>query len=588
MYHNVHKNFTFLLVLTGVLFNVFVNDCTFWFAGTICVASLLILFQTSKKIQIRIVDILFITLALFICINYICLNGHPNMHCCLSLLMIPLYVVVRMVANDEIIRRWCFIALLAVVLAQAVLGLLQLYGFAHSYHNLYRITGTFSNPGLYAGLIAVGAPLALGYSFEKFLTRWERWMGLTTLLACMLVLPATMSRAAWIAAAVGCFPVIWEWFKDSRLKFKTSGSKLVSSVAGRITIITVISVLILFSFAGIYLIKKDSADGRRVIWRASMELVKKRPIFGAGYGRFAAVYGDAQATYFLEKERPANQIMVADSPEYAFNEYVQIAVELGFVGLALFLLLTGSCFTNPLTLTTNHYALIAILIFAAFSYPFSVLPLCIVFVFLLALSAPSSRKLTVTIPVWMKAVVVALCWSITAYSAIQILPKRAAYREWSSLQKLYQLTAYNVVAKDYAELYPKLRHEKNFLFEYGQCLSKTEQYAESNRIFEEYLHYGSDPMVYNCMGNNFKGMSEYAQAESMYIRASQVVPNRHYPLYLLMKLYQEIEEAGEMEKKGEEGKKAKAMAEILLQKPVKVPSTAIREMHEEAKKVINE
>ena len=83
-------------------------------------------------------------------------------------------------------------------------------------------------------------------------------------------------------------------------------------------------------------------------------------------------------------------------------------------------------------------------------------------------------------------------------------------------------------------------------------------------------------MVYNCMGNNFKGMSEYAQAESMYIRASQVVPNRHYPLYLLMKLYQET---GQSEK-------AKAKAETLLKKPVKVQSTAIREMHEEAKQLI--
>jgi len=551
-------------------------------------------FLISKKNEIRFVDILFIALAVYISINYFYLNGSPSIHCWLSLLMVPLYVMVRMVAGNEKHRRWFIVAILAAVLAQAVLGLLQLYGFMHSYHNLYRITGTFSNPGPYAGFLAVGAPLALGVSFDKTLFRWERWLGVGALLACLLVLPATMSRAAWIAAAVGCFPVIWGWIKVSRLNFKISGSKLASSVAGRITIITVIIVLILFSFAGIYLLKKDSADGRRVIWSVSMELVKEHPLFGAGYGRFAAVYGDAQATYFLEKERPANQMMVADSPEYAFNEYVQIAVELGIVGLALFLLLIGSCFTNPRTLTTNHYALITILVFAAFSYPFSVLPLCIVFVFLLALSAPSSRKLPFTVPVWMKVIGVALCWGITAYSAYQILPKRVAYREWSSLRILYNVSANNVVAKEYAALYPKLQHEKQFLFEYGQCLSKMEQYAESNRIFEEYLRYGSDPMVYNCMGNNFKAMGEYAQAESMYIRASQIVPNRHYPLYLLMKLYQEMEEAGkkgeaeEMEEKGEAGKKAKAMAEILLQKPVKVPSTAIREMHEEARKVINE
>ena len=135
---------------------------------------------------------------------------------------------------------------------------------------------------------------------------------------------------------------------------------------------------------------------------------------------------------------------------------------------------------------------------------------------------------------------------------------------------------YEKTVDDYKTLFPQLRHQKQFLFEYAQCLSKTEQYTESNRIFEEYLLYGSDPMVYNCMGNNFKEMGDYTKAESMYIRASQIVPNRHYPLYLLMKLYHET---GQTEK-------AKFMALSLINKPVKVQSTAIREMHLEARKII--
>jgi tetratricopeptide (TPR) repeat protein len=76
------------------------------------------------------------------------------------------------------------------------------------------------------------------------------------------------------------------------------------------------------------------------------------------------------------------------------------------------------------------------------------------------------------------------------------------------------------------------------------------------------------------MGNNYKEMGDYEKAEKMYISASQIVPNRHYPLYLLMNLY---EESGQT-------KKAKAIADVLLKKPVKIPSTAIRKMQEEAKK----
>jgi tetratricopeptide (TPR) repeat protein len=141
---------------------------------------------------------------------------------------------------------------------------------------------------------------------------------------------------------------------------------------------------------------------------------------------------------------------------------------------------------------------------------------------------------------------------------------------------LYYSGAYDQAAIEYNVLYPSLRHERQFLFEFGQCLAKIKQYEKSNLLFEEFLHYSSDPMAYNCIGNNYKAMKAYQQAEKMYLYASWIVPNRHYPFYLLMKLYDEI---GDKEK-------AYKMAQILLEKPVKIQSTAIREMLQEAEKWI--
>ena len=68
-------------------------------------------------------------------------------------------------------------------------------------------------------------------------------------------------------------------------------------------------------------------------------------------------------------------------------------------------------------------------------------------------------------------------------------------------------------------------------------------------------------------------MKDYWKIEKMYLRASEIVPNRHYPLYLLMTLYHET---GQNEK-------AKATANTLLEKPVKVWSKAIEEIQKEAK-----
>ena len=569
-------NGAIVVVFIGILCTVFAIDSSlpqksitakyFWFAASVCFASLLLPFKLSKRNEIHIVDVLFCALALYVCCNYFFLNGNPNMQWWLTLLMLPLYFSIRSISGNENIRRCLHVSILVVVLIQAIWGLLQLYGLVSSYHSAYKLTGSFFNPGPYSGFVVAGIPLALCYSFNKTLVRWERWLGIATLLAVLLVLPAAMSRAAWIAAAVGCMPVLFKYFGFS---FSNLQHKLPIVVA--VSLITVALVL------GTYVIKKDSADGRFLIWSASMQSVRENTFFGAGYGRFAAVYGDAQAAYFEKTQRTAEQLMVADSPENAFNEYVKITVELGIVGLALFIMLIGSCFFNFRSLTANHYALIAILVFAAFSYPFSVLPLSIIFIFLLAFSAPMSKKLSFSLPIWLQIIGVVVCIGITSHSAYNVLPKRAAYKEWASIRALYRVNAHNYVLEKYTSLYPRLYFDKNFLFEYAQSLYSAGQYAESNLIFDKYLLYGSDPMVYNCIGNNFKEMGDYAKAENMYIRASQIVPNRHYPLYLLMKLYAEIDEA----------EKAKAMAETLLNKPVKIQSTAIREMQMEAKRIIS-
>ncbi len=578
----------------------------FWFAAVMCIVIPISLgWGIGQKFYIRRADIWVFLFVGYIVANYWLCSGWPDMHWWLFLLMIPLYMSVRTICENGNMGRWVCNAILLVVLVEAIWGLMQLYGYSWSYHGLYKVTGSLFNPGPYAGFVAVGVPLALGYTLDKNITKWEHWFGIFTLLTVMLVLPATMSRAAWMAAIIGSIPVLWNRLFGSGRQLSVNAENPDSghrpcqwfSKYWRYRLVRIISTIVLCVFfvgllTGMYYLKKGSADGRWLIWNVSMEIVKDHPLLGTGYGTFSAVYGDAQAGYFLSGKGNEAQEMVADSPDDAFNEYVQMAVELGLVGFGLFifliiycLFLIGRSFRQTSITEASHqtstigyikWSLLAFLVFAAFSYPFSMLPLVIIFVFLLAILASSSRSFSFSVPVWLRVAFFIIGCGITIYGAHIILPQRAAYREWQSVQMLYQAGIYESTVKDYQALYPQLGYQKQFLFEYGQCLSKTGQYVESNRIFAQFLHYGSDPMVYNCMGNNYKEMKEYEKAETSYIHASQIIPNRHYPLYLLMKLY---EETGQIEK-------ARAAAQSLLVKPVKVNSTAIREMQQEAKQLL--
>ena len=83
-------------------------------------------------------------------------------------------------------------------------GIRQVYGFAYSNHSLYALTGSFYNPGPYSGYLAMIFPVCL----YEWLKRKEHkktisyYIALFGMLLILCVLPAGMSRSAWIAAAV--------------------------------------------------------------------------------------------------------------------------------------------------------------------------------------------------------------------------------------------------------------------------------------------------------------------------------------------------------------------------------------------------
>lgn len=137
-----------------------------------------------------------------------------------------LYAALRIIFTAERRTMTLLLMLLCVLgIYEAWVGIRQIYGFAQSNHGLFRITGTLFNPGPYAGFIApvfvCAAACVARYRFaERALRTWGSlrrlragvllWgvapylLGWVAALMTVVVLPASMSRAALVAAAVGC------------------------------------------------------------------------------------------------------------------------------------------------------------------------------------------------------------------------------------------------------------------------------------------------------------------------------------------------------------------------------------------------
>lgn len=92
---------------------------------------------------------------------------------------------------------------------------------------------------------------------------------------------------------------------------------------------------------------------------------------------------------------------------------------------------------------------------------------------------------------------------------------------------------------DYYELMPFEMDNVSFLFDFGKTLREAKRYNDSNAVFRQGTQVSSDPMFWVLMGNNYRDMQCYQEAEEVYQKAFAIMPNRLYPLYQLMGLYEE-------------------------------------------------
>jgi O-antigen ligase len=505
-------------------------------------------------------------------------------------LLIVLYFSFRLLVNTftqkDIVQDILCIFIISTGLIEALWGLKQLHGFEKSQHALFRLTGSFFNPGPYAGYLAMTFPLALHYCINK--TReMNKYLlcvvkHISAIFACItciviiIVLPSTMSRASWLSVITGSvvvvYPYYFERFRKFYLKYK-KGFRLIYCT---------VFICLLSALLGMYFLKKDSADGRVLIWEISLQTVMKHP-FGVGLGNFPGAYGEMQAAYFASGQATETEQLVAGNPEYGFNEYLQIAVESGIIALILFIaIIVIACrFMLRAKAWGLLGALISLSVFAFFSYPFSVLPFLILFTFLIAASQWNTKSSdNRSVRVWrvkpaMTAGISVILLFVTSFYLWKQYPVYQAYRQWKTNQMYLQAGLFKGTAENYEALYPFLDDQIRFLFEYAQCLSKSEEPEKSNRVLQRAMQISCDPMLYNIAGKNYQAMQQYEQAEIAFVRATQLVPSRLYPWYLLTKLYIET---GQKEKAAE-------TAKMLLTKEPKVQSPAVREMREEVRKL---
>lgn len=456
--------------------------------------------------------------------------------------------------------------LIGIALIEVIWGYFQHYAFLPSLHDNFFITGSLQNPGPYSIFLSIVSPIALYWTIQltknldRLLHRSNPYcrnfepttetintillllLSGITLFGIVSILPLTMSRTAWFATLISSLFVIFRFFSLHKIFKKALRTHRKTSIA----LLVGCSLLAVLFCGSLYHIKKDSADGRMLIWKISSSIIKEHPFFGVGLSNFQVRYGEAQEKYFAGHPRSEREKMLSGTPEYGFNEYLQITVETGLVGLLFFITLILLTLWKVLIKLRQNIsycgiagAFITFIIVCFFSYPLNVLPIGVVFALLLALcnhSKHETRTKVIPTPVILYTFLGLIIFGI-------IYPRMDQfrnYRKWSLAKNYYNMNIYADAADLYAPLYGHLKEHPQFLFEYGHALSLSGKNKTSNQLLLEAAEKMSDPMIYNVIGKNYQTLQRYDLAETYYMKAYHLVPHRIYPLYLLANLYNEM------------------------------------------------
>lgn len=177
----------------------------------------------------------------------------------------------------------------------------------------YTVTGHFDNPaGLMSYLCAV-MPFTL-YLYDKGKICRITLLTCASIIFTALILSESRTGIICASALLACMIM-------GKARFSIKKRTAIAFAA-----------IVLMATIGYYL-KKDSADGRMLIWQCELDMMRDTPLTGFGGDAFQRLYMDYQAGWFI-RHPDSPMSMLADNATSPFNEFIHMYMCYGISGVA--------------------------------------------------------------------------------------------------------------------------------------------------------------------------------------------------------------------------------------------------------------
>ncbi|MBC7914874.1 MAG: O-antigen ligase family protein [Pyrinomonadaceae bacterium] len=437
-------------------------------------------------------------------------------------------------------------------LIESLICIAQFLGVTGSANSYFSVTGSLVNPNITAMFLVMCIPAALNKFFHIKNRIWYSVLLLAMLFSAILLLKC---RTAYIGACLATFiPLNYRYNLTDRLINKSNRKAVVLMV--------IIASGILIPLAvNLYNSKKASADGRKLIWKLSLNMISEKPVTGYGYARFTHDYNIYQANYIQAGKASESQIENAGYVHMAYNEFLENTLEGGIPGLLIFsglllsfifplkkcsLLAKPSKASNTLAYNYKPYAHGAICAFAAmsiFNFTIKAVPVMCLFAIYLALFS-SKQSYGQTVPklnsirtrnfnllsgLVLSTLGLTILINQIIHTNAQIKNKKAA--------ELIAAGSFVKGAKILTQINEVLNGSESYWVNCGNLAVATKQFSEAIFAFNQATKLTADPDLYYMLGKSYEKNGDLILAAQQYSTAKYIEPTRFKPRAALMNMH---------------------------------------------------
>lgn len=386
---------------------------------------------------------------------------------------------------------------------------------------------------------------------------------LTGFLSVLIAIVLLKCRAAYIGATAST--IVFYGLEYDFIRWLKQKKNRITAKA-LVVLLLLIAVPI---FSNLYNAKKASADGRKFIWKLSLEMIPQKPFLGYGYGFYAKEYNLFQADYIQKGKATIAEMENAAHVLVAHNDYIQNAVDGGIIGFILMLLFlvsllfslnnqkkdtgndqVGSAESDHHTQLEKSYfnlsyaGIVAFILMATMNFSIQNIPVMSMLSFYTAIIC--SRTNPIRIPKKLAFIETSKRFSIlskiiTIIVSIYLIHTLFGIANADHLNKEAELLKKEGKYEQALVIMPKLeaylKEDSNYWKNYGNLLYQLHNYPAAIRCLNKAAEFDTGPALYLGLGICNEKLEQFPTAIGYYTQLVNLKPSKFVFRFRLMNAY---------------------------------------------------